>query len=106
MSFIVSASRRRSANVRLNCHILEFAHTTRNAYLRGQAFDAGSPKEADNAFGMREDILGILGLGDWASMAQNENIGPFFLGGVGDGLHLFGGLVQAQRRVGSNGPLG
>jgi len=43
--------------------------------LGGEPFDRGRTVEADDAFGVIEDVLGVLGVGDRPAVAQAQNLG-------------------------------
>ena len=84
---------------------LQFLERSRLAFdggFRGQPFDAGGAEEAGNAFGVLEDVLRILRLGDRAAVAEHEDVGVGLLRRVADRLHLRGRLLDRQRRVGAD----
>src|SRR5215212_1060357 len=55
---------------------LEAAHVLGHRDLGGQALHRGGAEEADDALGAVEHVLGVLGLGERAAVAQHDHVVP------------------------------
>ena len=86
-------------------HRLELLHATRDGDFRWQALDARRSEEADDAFGMVDDVLGIFRFGDRPAVAEHQNIRVDLLGSVVKSLHAINRFFERQRRLGTDASL-
>src|SRR5215208_466357 len=81
---------------------LEAAHVLGHRDLGRQALHRRGAEEADDAVGVREDVCGVVGLGNRASVAQDENLRVDTLRGVVHRLHELHRLRECLRRFGAD----
>src|SRR5207247_9255025 len=79
-------------------------HTRSDRWFGRQALDAGSTEKAADAFGVTENVLRILRLGDGTAVAKDDDVGIDRHGGVVQGLNALGGLFQRESSLGADGP--
>ena len=63
-----------------------------------------APKKPDDALCAPEHVGRVLGLGDRASVAEDEHVRIDQLGRVVHGLHALDGLVEGDGRLGADRP--
>ena len=86
--------------------LLESLHVLGHGHLGRQPLHARGAVEAGDALRAVEHVLGVLGLGDRAAVAEHDHVGPHRDRRVAHRLDLDHAVVERLRRLGADRALG